>query len=293
METFARYRLKNYELIIMALALAVPLIVVVLYWPDCWIVAYIYPIFPILVSARCGQRRQQIKEQLLKSKINIPNVAIDFGRRFPLTTVTQTGIFPKINCIYADSQDIPFVAQKGNISFSHLACAIGSAVNGVSGYTHLGEFIFFRLSAETASVCRTLVVLPDRWKMQFGKMKALRFMGHWQDAPPRVMVDGFEKLWVYCIDCPPTDALDFGRVSSVLNCCQPILNDCLTQGICMALTADAVFVVMPVKIKISVFSSSKNKAQMDQYLLQINAVLEKLQQTEHNLHQSPGQYNFF
>lgn len=286
-----QYRFSTGELILNGGILSLPFLVALscyaaglktgMFWA-----LYLSPAFLILISARLDQRRRQIQQLLLKELTVHSDAAYQFGKRFHLQEVTDSKLFPKINTAYSDSQDTPYLATRGNVVFSQISCAVGSVTRGVPTYTHLGDFMFFAMPVHTGSIHSSIIILPDRWKRQFGWRNALRFMGHWPDYGMKALnIPGLMDRYVYLTGTSqPSDGSAarcgiFPYVSQFLNG----KNAALLRNVCLSLHAKTFYAVLPVTLKISVCNSRHNVVQMKQYLSQINAVLEALEQWERDL----------
>lgn len=244
-----------------------------------------YPIFPLLIFARFDQRRQQIKTSLLREINGKQDINYDFNKTFPLQMIIKSCIFPEINTIYSDSQETPFVAQKGNVLFSQINCAVGSNTTGVNRYLRLGTFVFFKLNIKLYSQFQTIIILPQRWKFQFGLKKAFYFMGYWSPAPKPMKIECLNQQWVYSSNPLNQPSLP-NELESVLNLIESFLDELKTHkigNICISFNSTAIYVAMPVKLKISIFNSKKNIHELKQYLSQIDAIIQGLSKIEMQL----------
>ena len=283
-------RLSNIEIGISLLLLILPLMFVsFIYFAktgNSWFyILCCYPIFPLLIFARFDQRRQQIKTSLMREINGKQDIDYDFNKTFPLQMVMKSCIFPEINTIYSDSQATPFVAQKGNVSFSQINCAVGCNTTGVNRYLRLGAFIFFKLNVKLYSQSQTIIILPRRWKFQFGLKKALYFMGYWPPVPKPVKIEYLNQQWVYTPD-PLNQLSSSNELESILYLIKCFLDELKLHGlgnICISINSNAIHVAMPVKLKISIFNSKKNIQEQKQYLSQIDAVIQGLGKIEMQL----------
>ena len=288
MEHKENYRISNMEIGISLLLLILPLMfILVTYFAkagNSWLyILWCYPIFPLLIFARFDLRRQQVKTSFLREINGNQDINYDFNKTFRLQMVIESCIFPKINTIYSDSQETPFVAHKGNVSFSQINCAVGSNTTGVNRYLRLGTFIFFKLNVKLYSQSQTIIILPRRWKFQFGLKKALYFMGYWSPVLKLVKIECLK--WVYTPNSLNQSSLP-DELESILDLIKCFLAELKSHGLddlCISVNSNAIYVAMPVKLKISIFNSEKNIHELKQYSSQIDAIIQELSKIEMQL----------
>ena len=278
------------EIGISLLLLILPLIFIfVIYFAEAgnsWLyILCCYPIVPLLIFARFDQRRQQIKTSFLREINGKQDINYDFNKTFRLQMVIESCIFPKINTIYSDSQETPFVAHKGNVSFSQINCAVGSNTTGVNRYLQLGTFIFFKLNVKLYSQSQTIIILPRRWKFQFGLKKALFFMGYWSPVLKPVKIECLNQQWVYTPNSQNNSSLP-DELESILDLIKFFLDELKSrrlENICISVNSNAIYVAMPVKLKISIFNSQKNIHELRKYSSQIDAIIQGLSKIDMQL----------
>ena len=289
-----KYRLSRSELILSWGVILLPVVVALLFYSsgqERWgfLTLYIFlPVCLVLTLARSDQRRSQLKQLILKDLVLNSDVEYHFGERFQLKDVTSSGIFPEINMAYCDSQETSYLATKMNIVFSQISCAVGgSATRGVPTYIRLGDYIFFKTSVDIKGVSGTIVILPARWKRQFGWKKALLSMGYWPESELRPLaVPVLKSRYVYqkkgaALSSAITDENSdvFTSVSEFING----KNAALLRDICVAFDSETFYAVLPIRLKISICSSTHNVKELKNYLSKINIVLDELEQLENKL----------
>ena len=263
-----KYRLSHSELILSWGVILLPVVVALLFYSsgqERWGFLTLYIFFPVclvLTLARSDQRRSQLKQLILKDLVLNSDVEYHFGERFQLKDVTSSGIFPEI-------------------------AVGGSATRGVPTYIRLGDYIFFKTSVDIKGVSGTIVILPARWKRQFGWKKALLSMGYWPESKLRPLaVPVLKSRYVYqkkgaALSSAITDENSdvFTSVSEFING----KNAALLRDICIAFDSETFYAVLPIRLKISICSSTHNVKELRNYLSKINIVLDELEQLENKL----------
>ena len=110
-------------------------------------------------------------------------------------------------------------------------------------------------------------------------------MGYWSPVLKPVKIECLNQQWVYTPNSQNNSSLP-DELESILDLIKFFLDELKSrrlENICISVNSNAIYVAMPVKLKISIFNSQKNIHELRKYSSQIDAIIQGLSKIDMQL----------